>query len=172
MKKTNVLFLGILVAVSFLACQKDDEPIYIRPDTSAEWLRDGSSWILKEARSKTNNGEWTSFFDNITACQRDNVIAFPTDSTYNITEGNTKCNPNDPDKIRSGRFELRDQETQIFFTDTTIIFNPPPIPNDTIYTYNYETILSITQNDFTFVNIDTVGNGDIITTERKYFIHK
>lgn len=95
MKKIAILFIAILT----LGCN-EDEPI---PKSNLELLTDNSqkSWKLSEGFIILQASSRLSILGSRPTCETDNLLLLRSDNTYDLTEGATKCNLNDPNEIVS-----------------------------------------------------------------------
>ena len=166
MNKTGASIIAVLLILSLYSCKKEDAgSSYIKPKTNAELLS-LSSWKLSDAQYRIDNGDWVNVYANIVSCEADNLLVFPTDSTYKIEEGATKCNGNAPDIFRKGRYDFINNEAQIIFTDTFITTGPFP---DTTYIIRRQTLVNVNENLLKLV--ETNEQSGQIRTDEKIYTH-
>lgn len=94
MKKIVILsFIGLTAMFLFNSCSKDDTGATV--SIVGDWIQTGSAI----------NGvsDWETDWDD---CEKDNIISFLANGTFSVSEGPTKCDPNDPDVTDIGTWSL------------------------------------------------------------------
>ncbi len=167
MVKSFSILSFVLIIIIGLSCKKETDENFVKPKTSTKLLTQ-APWKLVNAQIKVNNGAWQGSYDLLPGCNQDNILDFPTDSTYNISEGNSKCNAGDPDIIRKGRWEFINKETKIKYTDTYITYNMPAAPNDTVFAIREQFLTGLGENILKLTEVSTNSNGDFISNEFIY----
>ena len=114
----NKIFLLLFVGFTclFSACGGDDAPTPT-PDVSKKQL------ISKAWRfiSQKENGVET--YINVPTCKADDLTIINQDGTFQMTNGATKCSPNDDQIIASATWVFLDNETKFrFLLDDAPIF--------------------------------------------------
>ncbi|WP_153042555.1 lipocalin family protein [Rufibacter ruber] len=87
MKNLSSLFLLLCSMLSFTACSSDDED-----DNAAAHLVN-KKWQLAEA--KVTSPLPIDFYEDLTACEKDNTLEFKDNNILLLDEGPSKCNPDD-----------------------------------------------------------------------------
>lgn len=106
MNRPILLLLGI--ALSLVACKKDEEASRADILTSGKWKLSAS------IAQFTFNGnlQTVDVYANLGACQKDNTAEFKTDGTLISDEGPTKCGSQDPQQT-TGTWSLEQNETRL-----------------------------------------------------------
>ncbi len=98
MKKTKTILILIGVITSLFSCKKGDPyDNTIALLTKAGWKQTDNEYNI----GSTPTSDWSTYPD----CQKDNITTFKIDQTYTETDGDTKCDPTDPDIIEDGHWE-------------------------------------------------------------------
>ena len=71
------------------------------------------TWRFTKWEEKTNSGAYTDYFPGLSDCEKDNILNFKIDYTYQLTEGATKCSPGDPDVIDAGIWDLEQNDSHL-----------------------------------------------------------
>lgn len=109
----------LLIALTFsylLACSTNDEPDDNNGNTYSSKelaLHNGSKKLWKVNKQFFNGTDITSSFED---CVKDNIHVIDIHGNYDVDEGNTKCEPSDPDVMR-GFYELNEDLTVISIDD-------------------------------------------------------
>lgn len=111
---------------------------YKATPTSAAILSAGK-WKLTALTDNGNN-----LYNNLPNCKKDNVVTFKANGEYIVSEGATKCNPNDANILVNATWLLHGFEREIIANK--IAYNIEEITEtklelekrDTIYTYTLE----------------------------------
>lgn len=112
MRKINIL-VPILVCFCATACKKDAT---INNLSRSELIT--GSWILSGMNYSPaydyygNGNKVTDAYAIMEDCEKDNVITFMKDGTYENNEAGLKCNPSDP-QSRAGTWSLSDDENTL-----------------------------------------------------------
>lgn len=109
MKKPIFFLLGLL-ALSFVACDKDDD----NSGSNTDKLTSGK-WKLSASVAKfTFNGieQTVDVYGQLQDCETDNELEFKADGTLISDEAAEKCNANDPDQ-EVGTWSFNQDETEI-----------------------------------------------------------
>lgn len=96
MKKIALLLLIVISA----SCKKEEAT----PKTPIELLTNNSekSWKLAEGFIQLTDESQLSIIGSRPTCETDNLLVLKGDNTYDLTEGATKCNIDDPNEIVQG----------------------------------------------------------------------
>lgn len=113
------IFLGVMaLSLALVACKKDEDA-----PTKSELLTNGSSktWAI----SKFFYGG-QDITDAIDSCSFDDNFVFRSDFTFEVNEGETKCDSEDPQISESGVWALIENDTKIVqisdgITDTATV---------------------------------------------------
>jgi uncharacterized lipoprotein NlpE involved in copper resistance len=84
------IVLAIALIVFLVSCEKQAE------QKTADQLLTENPWLFAKWEEKTNNGPWIDNLPNADPCETDAQTIFRADNTYEINEGATNCDPNDP----------------------------------------------------------------------------
>ncbi|RDC66519.1 lipocalin-like domain-containing protein [Adhaeribacter pallidiroseus] len=105
MKNVKLLPVLFIVLLTFNACDKDDDDS--KTQTKAELIAD-KNWVLTAYTSKENNDPVVDEFVYYDACEKDDVLRFSKNGTYEVNEGATKCNSADPQVSENGTWSITD----------------------------------------------------------------
>lgn len=94
MKTRLTLFANVAALSLLFACSKDNDA---EPDGKNTELITSGSWKFNTATASGVN--ISGFFD---ACQKDNIISFRADGSAILDEGDSKCDPGDPQTLPFG----------------------------------------------------------------------
>lgn len=115
----QIICAGLLLLIAFtgLSCKKANSKSKTELLTQADWK------IISIKSRNSPSAQWGSnLLTGASACFLDNIYAFKADGRFNYNEGAAKCNPFDPQVIRSGTWTFLDAETRLTFDgDTTAI---------------------------------------------------
>lgn len=100
--KINSLFLLIAVLTLSVSCKKNKDTVTI----VGKWKQ--SSGVYSPAFM----GE-TDYFSTYSSCQKDDIIEFKANNTFEFTEGASKCDPADPQIIDGGSYSVDADLTSI-----------------------------------------------------------
>ncbi len=121
--KANLLFVtAVAVCLSLQGCNTDDDS----GDGNANPARSelvARNWRLTDFLSGSSPNQLTSNWAELDSCSRDNILQISTNGSYVLDEGQTKCDPMDPQVNESGTWALLNNETQfrnIVGIDTTV----------------------------------------------------
>jgi hypothetical protein len=140
MKRTNVILMAAVIALSVAGCGKKKE--VTKKDRLVE--RD---WVLVSHVS--NDGvKDTDEFALLTPCEKDNIDHYDIDGVFHYDEGATKCNTTDPQEAKGNWAFDSDQTTltvtdglfaivftEVEFTDGKLKLTRVLGPDKDIYTY-------------------------------------
>jgi hypothetical protein len=124
------------MVVIIYSCHKD----YPKPITKTDLI--SRSWKLSAATS--NSIDVLSLLDN---CEKDNVLSFTKDGKFTEDEGQTKCDPGDP-QTESGKWSFKDSEK-------TITVSYPGEPDETF------TKVDVTATKLEFVSVQTLDGNTV-----------
>lgn len=138
MKKFNFLFCLTVFSLFILAsCKKDkDEDPSTPLSIVGKWKQ--SSGTYNPAYFGT-----TDYFADYEACEKDDIIEFKSDNTFEINEGATKCDPSDPQVLFTDNYSynaatktltIDGQSIVIELTATTLTVNDEFEDNGVTYT--------------------------------------
>ena len=108
------IFLPIILLV-LNACKKNDT----KAPTKADYLTNGT-WVLTDVVSDDDgDGTYeTHDFTDFVTCYTDNIYTFHSNGTLEMNEGDTKCEPGDP-QTDTANWQLTNSEnSMVFGTDT------------------------------------------------------
>lgn len=90
-------YLIVLTFFALISCNDKDAA----PKSSLELLTNNSqkAWKLSDGFIKLDNTSQLSILGARPVCETDNLLILKSDKTYDVTEGATKCNLNDPNNI-------------------------------------------------------------------------
>ena len=90
--KRSIFFTLLVFVTALSACNKKDTPI-----SKVSFLTTGSWSLAGAAHDNDGNGSYeTDDFAAFPACYRDNIWTFRTNGDLEFNEGNSKCDPIDP----------------------------------------------------------------------------
>jgi len=96
------------------SCSKDDEEQQL---TKTQMLV--RKWKQSDLLISQNGASYTSIFNFFfEECEKDNIWEFKADGSFVVTEGNTKCDPADPDVFGTGTWAFAENETKLVLTPT------------------------------------------------------
>lgn len=112
-KRTIQIFSFLaLLTFSFSACQKTGD--IIDPPTASELLADGA-WKLTaqtvDPAIIVNNVAIENEFNQLFACQRDNLFNYNESGSFTLEEGDTKCDSADPQILETGTWSVDETES-------------------------------------------------------------
>ena len=81
--------------------------------TQSVWIQTGST-STETASGVTNH---YNFFPLAPRCMTDNTTAFHKDNTYVLEEGQTRCEPTDPQVLGTGTWALKADGSELSFTN-------------------------------------------------------
>lgn len=103
--------LSVLTAIllfGFVSCKKND------PEKSRTELLTQAGWKIVKDETRTGaSGPWVDITSSYAACEKDDVLAFRTNLSFEFNEGATKCSPSDPQIITTGTWVFTTNETKI-----------------------------------------------------------
>lgn len=103
--KLNIVLL-LMFIISAISCSKDSQST--TPTKTAYLTK--APWKYVNVEVGTNN-VFTSLWDSLELCVKDNITTFNTNKTYQEVEGATKCDSGDPDIAASGTWQFNADET-------------------------------------------------------------
>ena len=115
MKKALVflprLILFISFSLFFLQCNKNDEPATPADLLIGNWGITADTW--SPAYDLLGNGQKiTDAYALMEACEKDNIFIFKASNVGELNEGNTKCDPADPQSVPFS-YLLKTNNTQL-----------------------------------------------------------
>lgn len=108
------IFLGAMaLSLVLVACKKDEDS-----PSKSDLLTNGSTktWVIDKIFI---NG--VDITDQQESCTNDDNLVFRSDFTYEVNEGETKCDTSDTQVIDSGVWALIDNDTKIVVSDTATV---------------------------------------------------
>ena len=118
MKRTNVILMSAVIVLSLAACKK--KKITPEEEASKKDLLVNKDWVLT-ALKLSMGGQESDEFGSLSACHKDDIYRFEDSGVYTLSEGATKCNPEDTDK---GKWTLNsDQNVLTVMTSDTTKFD-------------------------------------------------
>jgi hypothetical protein len=124
MKSTlfNPRLLAAVTAIIFISsCKKNnDDIIYNRTEllTRAPWIQVASE-ISSNGNGFYTDPQWAS----APACEKDDVLIFRANQTYEVNEGTTRCDPSDPFIFISGNWYLSNDQATLTVGSETVTIN-------------------------------------------------
>ena len=100
----SLLFVGAFLILG--SCSKDN-------DQSRTELLTERAWIFYKVEVSENNGPYEDEARFWPSCEKDDELRFFPDGYYELTEGQTRCSPSDPDLLEDGRWELLDNDNSL-----------------------------------------------------------
>jgi hypothetical protein len=101
----TLLILGVsLFTIS--SCKKD------KAKSKTDLITAGG-WKLVKAEEKVGTGAWIDDTGSYSACEKDDVMIFNSNATYEANEGATKCSPTDPQIQETGTWSFESDETKL-----------------------------------------------------------
>lgn len=132
MRITSLLaFAAILVLT--IACKKNKDVVTL----VGKWKQVSGSY------SPAFMGE-TDYFSAYSACEKDDIIEFKANNTFEFTEGASKCDPADPQIIDAGNYSVNAELTSLSIFGQTIKI---AVTNTTLTVTNTFDINGITYTD-------------------------
>jgi hypothetical protein len=111
--KTFKFTLALLcISCIMSSCKKDDDPTKTDLLTSKDW----KTTALTIDPAVDMNGDGTADTDMLSLyedCQKDDLVRFGTDKTVTNDEGETKCDPDDPQTSSGGTWSFNSDETEL-----------------------------------------------------------
>ena len=104
----------LLLPVSLVSCTDKN----LGGPKSRSQLLTRSPWYLQKFEQKTDNNPWVDNFASLPTCEKDNFSSFQINNTLVVDEGQSKCNPSDPQTIFSP-WRFADGDTKIIITLNT-----------------------------------------------------
>lgn len=115
--RLSLLFIAV-AAITITSCKEDDGDT--TPALTAEQKLAGNTFLITD-QTITENDTIIQSFDDLDACDKDDLLIFNADKTGSFDEGVSKCDPNDP-QSESMTWDLvsetRLKVTDAFLTDT------------------------------------------------------
>jgi hypothetical protein len=109
MKKITLMFLMAAIAMGTInSCKKDDDNGGADVAQLEANLTAGD-WIQVDHK-QDGVSDWDTDWED---CEKDDIATFFTDGSYQIDEGPTKCDPNDPQVSESGTWQLTQDGKQL-----------------------------------------------------------
>ena len=95
------------------ACKKEESKQHVKTKkeilTSGKWKVTSSKALIQSPGSPAQH----DLFASIPPCQQDNLYVFNSEGTGTIDEGETKCNPDDPQSTNTGNWQLLDYDKKL-----------------------------------------------------------
>ena len=126
MKSKNFILLILFLIVTY-SCTDDNE---VNSMPSVEDMFSTESWIMISSDAEPSidyNGdgnESSDIFEQLLDCEKDNIFFWRNDGSFTYTEGELKCDFNNPELINSGKWHFNEQKTRFteqFFEDNVIV---------------------------------------------------
>ena len=141
--KTSIFILFVSFLSLLSSCGGDGEVI-VPPTASSKKQLISKAWRLISEKI-----EGVEQFVNVPVCSADDLIIINENGTFQDTNGATKCNPNDPQVLRSANWLFHENETKFqFLTDDAPIFTILELSATTLKT---RAIIDNEQTELTFV---------------------
>ena len=105
----TLLILGITI-LTISSCKKD------KAKSKTDLITAGG-WKIVKAEQKAGTSAWIDVTPSA-ACEKDDVMIFNTNGTFEANEGATKCSPADLQIYDTGTWSFESNETQLKTTST------------------------------------------------------
>lgn len=138
--KINSLLLVAAILLLSVSCKKNNDTVTI----VGKWKQTSGIY------TPTYLGE-SDYFATYSACEKDDIVEFRADNTYELNEGASKCDPASPQIIVAGSYSVNADLTSIVILGQT-------------------TNIAVTKNTLTVTNTFTdagVTYSDISTYQRQ-----
>ncbi len=99
-RQLSFLFIILLL---FSSCEENSDTYYKKKNSE---LLTNKNWVITGHSIKENNSYDKDRFDDYDACNRDDTFRFFKNGTYELNEGRTKCNSNDPQVFQQGTWKV------------------------------------------------------------------
>ena len=106
MKKQSFLIIICIFCLSFLNSCKKDKDVTANKTIIGKWKQIGGSY------APAYFGE-TDYFSSYLPCEKDDISEFKSDNTFQLTEGNTRCDASDPQIMLTGSYTVNSDFTSI-----------------------------------------------------------
>jgi hypothetical protein len=106
MKKQLFATITCIFCLAILNSCKKDNPVEATKTLVGKWKQTAGAY------SPAYFGE-TDYFSSYLSCEKDDIIEFKTDNTFEFTEGTTKCDASDPQVVFSGNYTVNEGLTSI-----------------------------------------------------------
>lgn len=131
--KTFILLA--VVSVNFLACKKDEEK------SRTQILIDKGCWKVTKAEGKQAEADpyqdVTNDYVGTDACDKDDCTNFSSNNIFTVSEGATKCDPDDPEVFGAGTWSLSaDGNTITTVTTESTVYKIESISNNKVVVTN------------------------------------
>lgn len=122
MKKNVLRIAALSIAAAFVlifvpACKKSSVEPQPQPPSKTQLISKGA-WKIAKIEEKNGSAPWVDITSNIDACEIDNNLVLRSDLSYELNEGITKCDANDPQVVETGTWKFDSNETKMNFTAT------------------------------------------------------
>lgn len=108
MRINSLLFLTAILLFT-ASCKKNKDSVTL----VGKWKQVSGTY------SPAFMGE-TDYFSAYSACEKDDIIEFKTNNTFEFTEGASKCDPADPQIIDAGNYSVNAELTSLSIFGQTI----------------------------------------------------
>jgi hypothetical protein len=100
----NRVVAGLFLLASLQGCNPSEEPV-VAPAFDAQLLTSTTEWrrtsIMRQETNQTVN-----VLATLDACRQDDLFAFGADGSYQIKEGESKCQPNAQAVVEAGTWSI------------------------------------------------------------------
>jgi hypothetical protein len=133
MKLTSYVLLMLTATLLFSCKKKKDEDAKLKLLTERTWH------ITQYQYRELPTDPW-DVEDVTEVCELDDVFTFLADGTYTLTEGQTKCDPFDPDLIDSGTWSFQNDQSVLRITSLgeTFDFTIEQLDENTLMIMHYD----------------------------------
>lgn len=132
MRINSLLFLTTILLFT-ASCKKNKDSVTL----VGKWKQVSGTY------SPAFMGE-TDYFSAYSACEKDDIIEFKANNTYEFTEGASKCDPADPQIIDAGNYSVNAEQTSLTLFGQTIII---AVTNSTLTVTNTFSDSGVTYTD-------------------------
>lgn len=147
--KRIALLASLAAACTFTACSKDDDP------KSASEILTGRSWVVTSINEEISKGVAIDPYSSFDDCFKDNQLKFNAGRELVYDEGNTKCDPQDPQSMK-GTWSLSNNDKTL---EAKISMSDPNTGVSIELDFG-GTIESIGQNRFVVTTVDNSSGDD------------
>jgi len=108
-------FMTLALVITLVSCKKDEDDQPSTQDylTAGNWK---TTAMTIDPAVEIGGTEFTDFYAMMPACTKDDLVRFNTDGTITEDEGETKCEPDDPQTTTDGTWELSADNTTLTLT--------------------------------------------------------
>jgi len=136
---SKIALIVLFAAMGLIACKKDKDKEPAKTIVG-KWKQASGTY------TPAYYGE-TDYFSFYPSCDKDDILEFKSDNSYEFTEGATKCDPADPQIILSGSYSVNPALTTLDISGQ--------IATIELTTTNLKVTATFTDNGVTYTDIST-----------------